>query len=281
MFRKQVAMKTYAKILLGTALMAAVVNLIYTPMSMVTGGVAGIGILFHHFFGIPVGLTNWVINVPLLILSGIQKGKDFIKKTIFAVFCFSLLLLIIPIVNVTQGDFWMSALLGGVISGAGLGLVFRCNTSTGGSDLAAALLADWNRKYNVSQYLLFIDASIVLMGAVIFGIYHALYAIAAVFITSKIMDAVLSGTRFGKVIIVISEKSEHMAEQIMEQRKRGVTMVKGVGMYTKSEKDILFCVISKKEIIGVLDIITKEDKNAMVIVADAKEIFGEGFVKIA
>lgn len=274
-------MKTYAKILLGTALMAAVVNLIYTPMSMVTGGVAGIGILFHHFFGIPVGLTNWVINVPLLILSGIQKGKDFIKKTIFAVFCFSLLLLIIPIVNVTQGDFWMSALLGGVISGAGLGLVFRCNTSTGGSDLAAALLADWNRKYNVSQYLLFIDASIVLMGAVIFGIYHALYAIAAVFITSKIMDAILSGTRFGKVIIVISEKSEHMAEQIMEQRKRGVTMVKGVGMYTKSEKDILFCVISKKEIIGVLDIITKEDKNAMVIVADAKEIFGEGFVKIA
>lgn len=274
-------MKTYAKILLGTALMAAVVNLIYTPMSMVTGGVAGIGILFHHFFGIPVGLTNWVINVPLLILSGIQKGKDFIKKTIFAVFCFSLLLLIIPIVNVTQGDFWMSALLGGVISGAGLGLVFRCNTSTGGSDLAAALLADWNRKYNVSQYLLFIDASIVLMGAVIFGIYHALYAIAAVFITSKIMDGVLSGTRFGKVIIVISEKSEHMAEQIMEQRKRGVTMVKGVGMYTKSEKDILFCVISKKEIIGVLDIITKEDKNAMVIVADAKEIFGEGFVKIA
>lgn len=274
-------MKTYAKILLGTALMAAVVNLIYTPMSMVTGGVAGIGILFHHFFGIPVGLTNWVINVPLLILSGIQKGKDFIKKTIFAVFCFSLLLLIIPIVNVTQGDFWMSALLGGVISGAGLGLVFRCNTSTGGSDLAAALLADWNRKYNVSQYLLFIDASIVLMGAVIFGIYHALYAIAAVFITSKIMDAILSGTRFGKVIIVISEKSEHMAEQIMEQRKRGVTMVKGVGMYTKSEKDILLCVISKKEIIGVLDIITKEDKNAMVIVADAKEIFGEGFVKIA
>ena len=274
-------MKTYGKILLGTALMAAVVNLIYTPMSMVTGGVAGIGILFHHFFGIPVGLTNWVINVPLLILSGIQKGKDFIKKTIFAVFCFSLLLLIIPIVNVTQGDFWMSALLGGVISGAGLGLVFRCNTSTGGSDLAAALLADWNRKYNVSQYLLFIDASIVLMGAVIFGIYHALYAIAAVFITSKIMDGVLSGTRFGKVIIVISEKSEHMAEQIMEQRKRGVTMVKGVGMYTKSEKDILFCVISKKEIIGVLDIITKEDKNAMVIVADAKEIFGEGFVKIA
>ena len=114
--RKQVTMKTYGKVLLGTALMAVSVNLIYTPMSMVTGGVAGIGILFHHFWGIPVGLTNWAINVPLLILSGIRKGKEFIGKTIFAVFCFSLLLLLIPVVNVTQGDFWMSALLGGVIS---------------------------------------------------------------------------------------------------------------------------------------------------------------------
>ena len=273
-------MKTYGKVFLGTALMAVSVNLIYTPMSMVTGGVAGIGILFHHFWGIPVGLTNWAINVPLLILSGIRKGKEFIGKTIFAVFCFSLLLLLIPVVNVTQGDFWMSALLGGVISGTGLGLVFRCNTSTGGSDLAATLLADWNRKYSVSQYLMFIDSSIVVLGAVIFGVYHALYAIAAVFITSRIMDAVLSGIRFGKVVVVISEKSGHMAEQIMEKRKRGVTMVKGVGMYTKCEKDILFCVTSKKEIIEVLDIIAKEDKNAMVIVSDAKEVFGEGFVKM-
>ena len=146
--------------------------------------------------------------------------------------------------------------------------------------MAATLLADWNRKYSVSQYLMFIDSSIVVLGAVIFGVYHALYAIAAVFITSRIMDAVLSGIRFGKVVVVISEKSGHMAEQIMEKRKRGVTMVKGVGMYTKCEKDILFCVTSKKEIIEVLDIIAKEDKNAMVIVSDAKEVFGEGFVKM-
>lgn len=273
-------MKMYGKILLGTAFMAVAVNLIYTPMSMVTGGVSGIGIVLHHFWGIPVGLTNWLINVPLLILSGIQKGKKFIGKTIYAVFCFSLLLLIIPVVNVTQEDYWMAALLGGIISGAGLGLVFRCDTSTGGSDLAASLLASWNRRFTVSQYLMFLDTAIVLMGAAIFGVYHALYAIAAVFITSRVMDAVLSGIRFGKVVIVISDKSAHMAERIMKERNRGVTMVKGVGMYTKSEKNILFCVISKKEMVGVLDIIHNEDEKALVIVSDTKEIFGEGFGKI-
>lgn len=260
--------------------MALAVNFIYTPLSMVTGGVAGIGIVLHHFFGIPVGLTNYVINIPLLIAAGMKKGKNFIGKTVFAVFCFSLLLLLIPVINVVNEDYWMASLIGGIITGAGLGLVFQCNTSTGGSDLAATLLADWKRKYSVSQCLMFLDTAIVLAGAVVFGLYHAFYAVAAVFIMSKVMDAFLSGIHFGKTVMVISEKNRQIAEQILKERNRGVTMVKGIGMYTKSEKEILFCVIAKKEITGILDTIHKEDKKALVIVSDTKEIFGEGFVEI-
>lgn len=259
--------------------MAIAVKIIYTPMGMVTGGITGISIVVYTLFGIPVGLTNWVLNIPLLIVGGKQKGKAFFKKTCFAVFCFSVMLLLIPEVNAAQEDFWLAALLGGILNGTGLGLVISCETSTGGSDLAATLLRGKNKRYTTAQYIMMIDSSIVLAGAFVFDIYHALYAIATVYITSNVMDGILSGIQFGKLVIIVSEENKKIAETIMEAPKRGATMVKGIGMYTKSERDILFCVVSKKEIKEVLDIIHRVDEKAFVIITDTKEVYGKGFVQ--
>lgn len=276
---KEDMVKGYIKIIAGTGLMALAVNSIYTPMGMVTGGVTGIGIMLYRIFGWPVGIVNWVINIPLLLLAVWRKGINYVKKTMVAVFLFSLWLLVVPAFPVTDTDFWMAALIGGVLTGAGLGMVMQCNTSTGGTDLAAALLWDWKKEYPVTRWILFIDGGIVLLGSLVFGLSHSLYAVIAVYITTKVMDGVLSGVQFGKLLFVISEHGEEIAEEIMQLQKRGVTKVKGIGMYMKREKDILMCVVSKKEVFGALDIIHKIDKKAFVIVSETKEVFGEGFME--
>lgn len=271
-------LKQYGKIWLGTTIMAFAVNMVYTPANMVTGGVSGLAILVYRCFGIPAGITNYILNIPLLWLGWKIKGREFIKKTIFATFSFSIMLLVIPVITVVKEDLWLATLLGASISGIGLGFVFGADTSTGGSDLAATLLHHWKKRYPVSTLLAIIDGSIVFIGAIVFGFYQALYAIVAVFITSRVMDACLAGVQFGKAVMVFSNKNEEIGNRIMVEKNRGVTLLEGMGMYEKVEKRVLLCVVSKKEVIGILDIIHNEDKNAFVIVLETKEIFGEGFM---
>lgn len=270
-------MKQYGKIWVGTTLIALAVNMIYIPANIVTGGVSGIAILVYRYLGIPAGITNYILNIPLLWLGWKIKGKEFIKKTIFATFSFSVMLFAIPVIPVVKDDLWLGVVLGGAITGIGLGFVFGADTSTGGSDLAAALLHHWKKQYPVSYLLAAIDGSIVLAGAVAFGMYRALYAIMAVFITSWVMDVCLAGVQFGKAVMVFSNKNEEIGNRIMVEKNRGVTLLTGMGMYEKIPKEVLLCVVSKKEMIGVLDIIHNEDKKAFVIVFETKEIFGEGF----
>ncbi|MDE7425949.1 MAG: YitT family protein [Lachnospiraceae bacterium] len=272
-------MKQYGKIWLGTTIMAFAVNMVYTPANMVTGGVSGLAILVYRCFGIPAGITNYILNIPLLWLGWKIKGREFIKKTIFATFSFSIMLLVIPVITVVKEDLWLATLLGASISGIGLGFVFGADTSTGGSDLAATLLHHWKKRYPVSTLLAIIDGSIVFIGAIVFGFYQALYAIVAVFITSWVMDVCLAGVQFGKAVMVFSNKNEEIGNRIMVEKNRGVTLLEGMGMYEKAEKRVLLCVVSKKEVIGILDIIHNEDKNAFVIVLETKEIFGEGFME--
>lgn len=272
-------LKQYVKIWLGTTLMAIAVNMVYTPANMVTGGVSGLAILVYRCLGIPAGITNYVLNIPLLWLGWKIKGRKFIKKTIFATFSFSIMLLVIPVIPVVKEDLWLAVLLGAAITGIGLGFIFGADTSTGGSDLAATLLHHWNKRYPVSTFLAVIDGVIVLVGAVVFGFYQALYAIVAVFITSKVLDACLAGVQFGKAVMVFSNKNEEIGNRIMIEKDRGVTLLEGMGMYEKAAKQVLFCVVSKKEVIGILDIIHNEDENAFVIVLETKEVFGEGFME--
>ncbi|MBQ3600341.1 MAG: YitT family protein, partial [Lachnospiraceae bacterium] len=271
--------KKYGQIWIGTVFMALAVNFIYTPMNLVTGGVSGLGILLYHYFHIPIGLTSGLINLPLLVIGRKIKGGDFFKRTVFATISFTVMLWLIPVGPVRQNDMWMASILGGVLSGIGLGMVFCTDTSTGGSDLAATIWNHIDKRYRVANYLVIIDGTIVLVGAMVFGIYHALYAVVSVFLTSVIMDGILSGVQFGKAVLVFSDKNEGIAERIMKEKDRGVTLINGTGMYSKEEKPMLLCAVSRKEIIGVLDIINKIDKKAFVIVLDTKEIIGEGFVK--
>jgi uncharacterized membrane-anchored protein YitT (DUF2179 family) len=265
--------------LLGTAIMAAAIKMVFDPANLVTGGVSGVGIIVKELTEIPLWLTNSVLNVPLFAAAFFVKGWKFIRRTLVATVGLSFFLFVLPDLNLWMDDIFLTALFGGVISGVGTGLVFMARSTTGGTDLLAAVLQHYLRHFSVAQIMQVLDAAVVLAGAWIFGLQYALYAVIAVFVVAKVTDGILEGMKFSKLAYIISEKPEEIAAAVMKEMERGVTGLNGKGMYSGSPKNVLICVVSKKEIVQVKDIVSKIDNHSFVIVTDAREVLGEGFIE--
>lgn len=265
--------------LLGTAIMAVAIKMVFDPINLVTGGVSGIGIIVKELADIPLWLTNTILNIPLFIIAFFVKGWKFIRRTLVATVGLSFFLYILPDINLGMDDIFLSALFGGVISGVGTGLVFMARSTTGGTDLMAAVIQHYLRHFSVAQIMQVLDGMVVLAGAWIFGLNYALYAIIAVFALGKVTDGILEGMHFSKLAYIISEKPDEIASAIMTELERGVTGLNGIGMYSGNAKNVLFCVVSKKEIVLVKDIVSKIDDHSFVIVTDAREVLGEGFIE--
>lgn len=274
---------TYLLLTAGTFFMAVGINVIYEPLSMVTGGFSGIGILVKkltqtaRWSGIPVGMTTLLLNIPLFVWGYCQKGKAFVKKTVYAASCFSFFLLIIPTFDIVKQDYLMAALVGGLLNGTGIGLVFSQGASTGGSDLLSVLTAKILPGFSASERLILIDTLIVAAGVFIFGLEIGLYAVVAVFVTGKVSDAILDGLKFAKIAYIISDHPEEISEHILRELGRGLTGLEGQGMYSEKHKMVLMCVVSKKEAVLLKDIVKNADNEAFLILSEAKEVLGEGF----
>ena len=274
---------TYLLLTAGTFFMAVGINVIYEPLSMVTGGFSGIGILVKkltqtaRWSGIPVGMTTFLLNIPLFIRGYCQKGKAFVKKTVYAASCFSFFLLIVPTFDIVKQDYLMAALVGGLLNGTGIGLVFSQGASTGGSDLLSVLTAKILPGLSASERLILIDTLIVAAGVFIFGLEIGLYAVVAEFVTGKVSDAILDGLKFAKIAYIISDHPEEISEHILRELGRGLTGLEGQGMYSEKHKMVLMCVVSKKEAVLLKDIVKSADNEAFLILSEAKEVLGEGF----
>ncbi len=275
----------YIVIALGTTLMAIAVNVVFEPMDMVTGGVSGLAIVIKYWTeplisgGIPLWLSNILVNIPLFILAVIVFGPKYIAKTLYATVCFTIALYLVPISPVQIKDYFLASIFGGVLMGAGLGLVFFYQCTTGGTDLFSSLVQRKLKHYTVPRILMVVDSSIVLLGAAVFGVNKALYAVVAVYLTSKIMDNFLEGVKFAKLVYIISDHHEEVAQVVLHDINRGATGVPVQGMYSSESKNMLLCVVSKKEISAIIDIVAQIDPSAFVIVSDVREVLGEGFIE--
>lgn len=265
------------QILAGSFLVACAVKWILDPMQLATGGVSGLAIIVKYYTNIPLWISSTVFNVPLFLLAIKSKGVKFFAKTILATASLSFFLAIIPDIVLVSDDLFLAAVFGGVLNGLGIGLVLAANATTGGTDLLAALIQKFLPHYTVAGILQFVDGAIVLLGAFVFGVDYALYAIVSVYLVSKISDGLIEGTKFAKQAYIISDKYEEISKAILEF-DRGVTGIHAKGMYSDSDKMLLYCVVSKKEIVSIKDIVYGIDPNAFVIVSDAREVLGEGFI---
>ena len=279
MLRKTNAAIEYGIIVLGTAIMAFAIKNIYDPVSMVTGGVSGLAIIFKEMWGVPLWLTNTLLNVPLFAAAYFIMGWKFIKRTLFATVLLSLFLYVLPVVNLTDSDMLLSALFGGILSGIGTGLLFLVGCTTGGTDMLAVLIQRAVPYYTVAQVMQVLDGMIVAAGALVFGIPAALYAMIAIFCLAKVTDGIIEGLKFSKQAYIISDQYEEVAQAVMGRKGRGVTSLEARGMYSGQEKKVLFCVVSKKELVELRQITAEFDPRAFMIVNDAREVFGEGFIE--
>ena len=283
-FKHRSVIREYTSILLGTVFMAISIKSIYDAMGLVTGGFTGISIMIKGMSeayagrGIPLWFTNLLLNLPLFTIAMMLKGSRFLRKSLFGTLFLSVWLYLLPRISLIQGDILLTALFGGLLSGIGIGLVLRAGATTGGVDLLATLIHDRYRHFAIVQIMLVIDAVIIISGAYLFGMNCALYAVLAVYVTTRVSDLIVEGSKFAKVVYIITEKYEEAALMIMEELERGATAPDARGMYSGEEKDVLFCVVSKKETVRLKEMIHQLDRNAFVIVTDAKEVLGEGFI---
>ena len=268
----------YLMIIVGASIMGFAIKNLYDPINLVTGGVSGIAIIMKSVAGIPLWITNTVCNIPLFLAAWKMKGWTFIKRTFTATAALSLSLYVIPEMPFLMDDLFLTSLFGGIVSGLGVGLVFLFQATTGGTDMLAALLQKLFRHYSIAHIMQVLDAMVVLLGAAVFGIRYALYALIAIYTVSKVSDGFLEGLHFSKQAYVISDRYEEIAQAVMNKMERGVTAVDAVGMYSGENKKMLFCVVSKKEIVTLREIVKGIDRKAFLIVSDVREVFGEGFI---
>ena len=275
----------YLMIIVGTGLMSLAINSVFDASGMVTGGFSGIAIIIKAWTkglvngGIPLWVTNCVLNIPLFFIAWRVKGFSFIKKAILGEISLSVWLAIQPVFHLAGDDLLLAALYGGVIQGVGIGLVFLGGGTTGGTDMMAAIIQKFLQHYSISQIMQIIDGAVVVVGMYVFGIHKALYAIIAVYLVTKVSDGLIEGLKFSKAVYIITEKPEEIAGMIMEDLDRGATGINVKGMYSGQDKLMLFVVVNKKEIVMLKEKVDEIDPQAFVIVTDAREVHGEGFIE--
>ncbi len=268
----------YILIVLGTLVTGLAFNLFLIPHKIAPGGLSGIGTVVYYVTKgrVPVGVTMLVLNVPLFVVGIKELGREFGFKSLISTILLSLFIDILRVPSVTNEPI-LAAIYGGVIMGMGLGLVFRGNATTGGTDLFAKIIHRHFHFIGIGWVLFIIDSLVVLTAALVFGPTSALYALVSLFLGSKFIDLILEGINAAKAFILISDHSAEIADKIMKELDRGVTLLHGRGAYTMKEKDVILCIINRIQTARLKEIINEIDPDAFVLVADVREVMGEGF----
>lgn len=269
----------YVLILLGCILGAAAYPLFLTPNSIAPGGVTGITTVLHSAFGLPIGLTSLAMNIPLFFIGFRSMGRVFVIRTLIATVLFSLLIDLLRIPALTM-DPLLSSLFGGVVLGAGLGLILRGGATTGGTDLLARVVHRRLPMVSVGGFLFAFDFMVILLAGFSLSAEHAMYAMLSVFVTSKVLDTVLAGLGTDKACHIMTRKADRITPRLLTELGRGVTVINALGAYSQEPVKMLLCVISRMEIMQLKAIVKEEDEHAFVFITDTHETLGEGFSQL-
>jgi uncharacterized membrane-anchored protein YitT (DUF2179 family) len=292
---KNVIKKTISifRLLFGVAILGLAFNVFLIPYKIAPGGVSGLATVIYHVTNgkVPAGAAMLALNIPLFILGLKAKGRRFILRSFvgalfLSVFVditaplisdFASFFLVLPGSAVSH-DLLLYSLAGGFVSGIGLGFVLSEEATTGGTDMGAVLLNKIFPWIQVGKILIILDGLVVLIAAIVFKSFNlGLYSVVSLFISARTMDGFLEGINFSKSLMIISRKTEEIADKLITEVNRGVTGIYGRGMYTKSPYIVLLCVVKKEEIHKVKNIVKQIDPSAFVLLTDVREVLGEGF----
>lgn len=267
----------YTIVTIGCILSSIAINFFFVPHKLLSGGISGLAIIFYYLFKLPIGLQLMAMNVPLLYAGYRLLGKAYAMHAVFGIMMFSFMVdAIKPFATVPIDDPILSALAGGILSGLGLGLIFRVNGSTGGMDIIAGIIKKYY-SFNMGFISFAFNCVITLVAAVFFGLKLAILTLIAMYITGTLTDKVVEGVNRKKTVFIVSYHSNEIAAAILDEIGRGATILHGEGAFTHQAKQVIFVVVSLTQIAQIKFIVEEVDPLAFVIVTDAAEVMGRGF----
>ncbi|MEH7108067.1 YitT family protein [Bacillus sp. JJ1764] len=266
----------YILVLIGSAIIALAFNVFLLPNQIASGGVSGISTILKTMVGWEPAYVQWALNIPLFISGVVLLGKHFGAKTLVGTIFLPFVVIVTKNVEPWTHDALLGALFGGVGVGLGLGIVFRGKASTGGTDLAAQIINKYTG-FTLGRCVVLIDGLIVLTAAIVFDIEKALYALIALYVTSKTIDLIQVGFGRSKMAMIITNNQEEVRQGILNKIDRGVTKLSAYGGFTEHERPVLMCVVDQSEFTKLKQLVKTLDPAAFVVVMDAAEVLGEGF----
>lgn len=267
---------SYLGIICGSFIFGFGLNYFIISTGLAEGGFTGVALIIHYLTGLPAGAILAVMNIPPLLLAWYKWGIHFAIKTIISVLVISVSVDILEGIHLTTHDLLFAALYGGVLSGVGIGIVLRSGATTGGLDVIVRLLSG---KYGISMgriYLLF-DLGVLTVTALLFGLEKALYTLVTLFVFSQVVDRIIEGINEARAVIIISQSCLAITQAIIKELDRGATIIKGYGAYTGKEREVLYVVVGKRQLLTLKRIVKNLDPHAFVTVSKIHEVLGEGF----
>lgn len=260
--------------------MALGVALFLLPNQLSSGGVAGIATITYYLLNIPMGKAIILINIPLFLLAVYKLGKEFFVKSLIGTVALSLFIDIFDKFSALTNDRLLASIYGGILIGLGTAIIFKANSSTGGTDLVTQIIKHYRPNIGVGNLIIIVDGIIIGLNVILFKeIQIGLYSVIAIYLSGKVIDIVFEGIYFTKLLFIISNKSEEIAKQIGDKIGRGTTGLYGKGMYTDEEKLVLICAVSRGDIVKAKSIAQKIDPKSFIVITNSREVLGEGFKK--
>ena len=280
--RKQILLKKYIKdgiyIVIGCLLMAIGTSLFLLPNQLSSGGFAGISTIIYYLFNLPLGTTMLILNIPLLILTIIRVGKETAIKGIIGTIVLSAFIDILERFEPLTHDRLLACIYGGIFVGLGTAIVLKSSASTGGTDLLSYIVRSFKPHYRTSNLIVIVDTAIILLNVIFFKeIEIGLYSAIAIILMGKVIDIIVEGTNFSKLIFIISEKNDKISIEIGEYIKRGTTGIYGKGMFENKDRLVLMCAAGRGDVLKIKHIVQENDKEAFIIITNAREVLGKGF----
>lgn len=267
--------RTIGEVIIGSAIYSLGMNLFYTPAKLLAGGVAGFAQLLHYEFGLPISLMVVLINIPMFLIGLWLINKRFILFSAIGMAIFTGFIQLFSNLQLEFSSPLTSVIMGGVLTGLGVGLIYRSGASVGGTDIISKIL----HKYfsvNMATSGLVINAVIVFTSAFIYGLDQAVLTICAMFISARVNSFVIDGWDHRRAILIISDKKEELPRALMEKLNRGVTIIDAQGAYTGQEHYLMYCVISKHQLGRLKSIVKQVDPNAFFTIITVNGVYGHG-----
>lgn len=268
-------------LLFGCILLSVSINVFLTPNKISAGGISTIGTVLLHIFGIKMSLTNLIFNSILFIFGYKSLGKYAIIQTSAGILLLSVCLEFTSHIQPYFENELIGVLSGGVLMGAGVGMIVKTGASTGGSDFAGLILKKLMPHISLAKLIMVIDCVIVILAGIVFKSYTVtVYSIIALYVSSIITDRIITLGDGAKMVMIFSKETRKISDYILTQYERGVTGVHSIGMYSNEERIMLLCVVTPKELPVYMNLIHEIDKHAFVVISNVHEVIGEGFKEI-